>query len=109
MVVGLQTASVCRIMRLRENGAIEEVAEGKLPEGGRYGRNLCCADIMGDFRENIVTIDDERHRLIVLANPTVARRRGYSPYTDFDYRHDRSQHASGYYIYVSPPNTVVNE
>jgi hypothetical protein len=39
----------------------------------------------------------------------VAQQRGYSPYNDFGYRHDRSQHGSGYYIYLSPPDTVVNE
>lgn len=97
-----------RIVRLLQSGEIEDLPDGKLPEGGRYGRNLVCADIVGDFRENIVTVDTERHRLIVLANPTRARRRGYSPYDDFDYRHDRSQHGSGYYIYLSPPETGVN-
>jgi len=95
-----------RIVRLKENGEIEDLTSGKLPEGGEYGRNLACADVIGDFRENIVTVDTERHRLIVLTNPTVAHRRGYSPYTDFEYRHDRSQHGSGYYIYLSPPERV---
>lgn len=97
------------MVRLLENGALEDLAEGALPPGGRYGRHLCCADIIGDFRENIVTIDDERHRLMLLANPTVARRHGYWPYTDFDYRHNRSRHASSYYIYVSPPDTSVTQ
>jgi len=92
-----------RIVRLKENGEIEELPNGKLPEGGVYGRNLACADVIGDFRENIVTIDTDRNRLIVLANPNVAHRRAYSPYNDFGYRHDRSQHGSGYYIYLSPP------
>jgi len=92
-----------RIVRLLETGQIEDVPEGELPQGGRYGRNLGCADVMGDFRENIVTVDDQRQRLIVLLNPTVCRRRGHSPYEDFEYRHDRSQHGSGYYIYLSPP------
>jgi len=81
--------------------------DGKLPEGGVYGRNLLCADIIGDFRENIVTVDMESDHLMVLANPTIAKRRGYSPYNDFEYRHDRSQHGSGYYIYLSPPYTVI--
>ncbi len=53
-------------------------------------------------------VDTERHRLMVLANPTIARRRGYSPFSRFDYRHDRSQHGSGYYIYLSPPDTTVS-
>ena len=97
-----------RIARLLESGAIEDIPGGKLLESGRYGRNLGCADVIGDFRENIVTIDEQRRRLIVLVNPTVTRRRGYSPYDDFAYRHDRSQHGSGYYIYLSPPYTVVN-
>ena len=85
-----------------------QLENGKLPEGGVYGRNLGCADLCGDFRENVVTIDSERNHLIVLVNPTVATVRGYTPYDDFEYRHDRSQHASGYYIYLSPPDTVVN-
>ncbi len=92
-----------RIVRLKEDGDMEDLPDGKLPEGGIYERNLICADVIGDFRENIVTVDVERDRLMVLANPTVARRRGYSPYNDFEYRHDRSQHGSGYYIYLSPP------
>ena len=49
----------------------------------------------------------ERKALIVLANPTVNTRRGYSPWDDFEYRHDRSQLGSGYYIYISPPNAIV--
>ena len=81
-----------RIVRLLDTGEIADVPGGELPEGGRYGRNLACADVLGDFRENIVTIDAERHRLLVLVNPTIT---------------DRSQHASGYYIYVSPPDTAV--
>lgn len=96
-----------RVVRLRPDGEIEDVPEGRLPAGGRYGRNLACADIVGDFRENIATVDEERHRLIVLANPTPATRRGYSPWEDFAYRHDRSQLASGYYIYLSPPDTAL--
>jgi hypothetical protein len=94
-----------RVVRLLESGKLEDLPEGKLPEGGSYGRNLACADIMGDYRENIVTVDNERHCLMVLANPTPAAGRGYSPYTDFAYRHDRSQHGSGYYVYLAPPVT----
>jgi len=97
-----------RIVRLHESGEIEDVPEAKLPEGGEYGRNLACADVIGDFRENIVAVDAKRHRLMVLANPTPCSVRGYSPCDDFDYRHDRSQHGSGYYIYLSPPETAVN-
>jgi len=96
-----------RIVKLRENGEIENLPNSKLPESGEYGRNLLCADVIGDFRENIVTVDVERERLMVLVNPTVANRRGYSPYTNFEYCHDRSQHGSGYYIYLSPPDTTV--
>ncbi|HUW55138.1 MAG TPA: hypothetical protein VMZ92_00735 [Planctomycetota bacterium] len=95
-----------RVVRLLESGEMEDLPEGELPEGGRYGRNLVCADVMGDYRENIVTVDEERNRLMVLANPTLARRRGTSPFEDFEYRHDRSQHGSGYYIYLSPPVTT---
>lgn len=97
-----------RIVRLLEDGGIEDLPGGDLPEGGRYGRNLACADVVGDYRENIVTVDAERHRLIVLVNPTGAHHRGYSPYEHFEYRHDRSQHGSGYYVYLSPPYTMVN-
>jgi len=97
-----------RIVRLLESGDIEDLPEGKLPEGGSYGRNLGCADVIGDFRENIVTLDAERQRLMVLTNPTVCNVRGRSPYESFEYRHDRSQHGGGYYIYVSPPDTRVN-
>lgn len=96
-----------RVVRLKENGEIEDVPGGKLLENGQYGRNMLCADVIGDFRENIVTVDTEQNRLLVLANPTMAHRRGYSPYTHFEYRHDRSQHGSGYYIYLSPPDTTV--
>ena len=96
-----------RIVRLLETGEIEDLPDGKLPEGGVYGRNLGCMDVIGDYRENIVTVDTERHRLTVLANPTVAKRRGYSPMDHFEYRHDRSQLGSGYYIYLSPPETAV--
>lgn len=35
--------------------------DARLPGGGEYGRNLPCMDILGDFRENIVTVDSERH------------------------------------------------
>jgi len=96
-----------RIVRLKENGDIEDLPYSKLPEDGRYGRNLLCADVIGDFRENIVTVDEKSDSLIVLANPNIAHRRGYSPYDNFEYRHDRSQHGSGYYIYLSPPDTTV--
>ena len=96
-----------RVVRLLPTGDVEDLPDSKLPEGGQYGRNLACADIVGDFRENIVTIDDEQHRLIVLANATLTRRRALSPWSDFAYRHDRSQHASGYYIYLSPPDLSV--
>ena len=96
-----------RLVRLLESGKIEDLLEGKLPEGGEYGRNLACADIVGDFRENVVAVDVDRHCLMVLANPTPAQARGYSPYEDFSYRHDRSQHGSGYYVYLAPPITTI--
>ena len=94
-----------RVVRLLPDGQIAELPHSKLPEGGRYGRNLACVDLLGDYRENIVTFDDQRQRLMVLVNPTLAQRRGYSPYDDFAYRHDRSQFGSGYYVYLSPPET----
>ena len=93
-----------RIVRLLETGDIEDVPGGRLPEGGQYGRNLVCADVIGDYRENIVTTDAAQHSLLVLANPQPASRRALSPFEDFAYRHDRSQHGSGYYIYLSPPD-----
>jgi hypothetical protein len=96
-----------RIVRLNEDGSIEDLAHSRLPDHGQYGRNLGCVDVIGDFRENIVAIDNERNHLMVLVNPNVARRRGYSPYDNFEYSHDRSQLASGYYLYLSPPQTTV--
>ena len=96
-----------RVVRLLESGEIADLPDAKLPKGGVFGRNLACADVVGDFRENVVTVDEDRHSLIVLANPTPSRVRGYSPFDDFEYRHDRSQHGSGYYVYLSPPDTIV--
>ena len=96
-----------RVVRLSQRERSRRLPESKLPEGEEYGRNLACVDLIGDYRENIVTVDRERHRLIVLANPTPSHRRGYSPWEQFEYRHDRSQLGSGYYIYLSPPDTVV--
>jgi len=96
-----------RVVRLLESGEMEDLPGGRLPEGGHYQRNLASVDVVGDFRENIVTYDSDRNRLMVLVNPTVATRRGYSPMDDFEYRHDRSQLGSGYYIYLSPPITTV--
>ena len=96
-----------RIVRLLETGEIEDLPDGKLPEGGQYERNLGCIDVLGDYRENIVAVDAERNRLMVLVNPTLSNRRGYSPCDHFEYCHDRSQFGSGYYIYLSPPETTV--
>jgi len=94
-------------VRLLPSGEIEDLAEAKLPEGGEYGRNLGCVDLLGDYRENIVAVDPERQCLMVLVNPTLATTRGTSPWEAFAYRHDRSQLGSGYYIYLSPPVTLV--
>lgn len=96
-----------RIVRLLESGEIEDLPGGKLPEEATFGRNLGCVDVIGDFRENIVTLAPDSHELLVLMNPTPASRRGTSPWEDFEYRHDRSQLGSGYYIYLSPPETFV--
>ena len=106
VVFAIRKENKC-IVRLKDDGSIEDLPNSKLPEGGQYGRNLGCVDVIGDFRENIVTVDAERNRLMVLVNPNVAHQRGYSPYDDFEYCHDRSQHGSGYYIYLSPPDTTV--
>ena len=96
-----------RLVRLKKNGEIEDLLYGRLPRGWQYGRNLACMDVIGDFRENMVALDTERNHLMVLANPTVAHRRGYSPSDDFSFRHDRSQTGSVYYIYLSPPDTTI--
>ena len=96
-----------RLVRLLASGETESVPPGDLPPGGVYERNLLCCDILGDYREEIVTIDREKDELIVLVNTELNDDRGYSPRDDFDYRHDRSQHGSGYYIYKPPPDTRV--
>jgi hypothetical protein len=95
-----------RVVRLRPSGEIEDVAEGKLPEGGQYGSGPVRADVVGDFREDIVVYDEADHRLMVLVNPVLSRRRCYSPFMDFEYRHDRSQYGGGYYRYLSPPDVI---
>ena len=92
-----------RVVRLLESGEIEDLPEGKLPETAEYGRNLGCVDVLGDYRENIVTVDPVNHKLLVLANPSTMSTRSHSPVESFEYRHDRSQLGSGYYIYLSPP------
>lgn len=96
-----------RVVRLLASGEIEDLLEGKLPPGAEFGRNLACMDVIGDYRENIVTVDSERQSLIVLVNPALSRQRGRSPCDHFEYLHDRSQLGSGYYIYLSPPETRV--
>jgi hypothetical protein len=95
-----------RVVRLLESGEIEDLPESKLPETAEYGRNLGCVDILGDCRENIVTVDPVNHELLVLANPAPMTTRALSPIESFEYRHDRSQLGSGYYIYLSPPAAV---
>lgn len=92
-----------RVVRLLASGEIEDLPEAKLPETAGYGRNLGCVDVLGDSRENIVTVDPVNHQLLILANPTVMSTRSLSPTESFEYRHDRSQLGSGYYIYLSPP------
>lgn len=96
-----------RVVRLKKDGSIEDLPNSKLPEQLNYGRNLGCIDVMGDFRENIVIADNQNHRLLVLMNPNVATHRGCSPCDHFEYLHDRSQFGSGYYIYLSPPDTIL--
>ena len=98
-----------RMVHLLPSGEVEPVAPGDVPPGGVYERNLLCCDILGDYREEIVTIDLEKDELIVLVNTELNDSRGYSPRDDFDYRHDRSQHGSGYYIYKPPPDLRVRE
>jgi hypothetical protein len=92
-----------RIVRLRDDGGIEDLPNAKLPEAAEYGSNCVWADVVGDFREEIICIDGKAHRLVVLANPTLGTRQRRSPFEDFAYRHDRSQHGGGYYRYLSPP------
>lgn len=96
-----------RVVKLNKNCETEELANSKLPETGNYGANLLAADMIGDYRENILALDMAENRLMVLQNPNIAKHRGYSPFEDFEYRHDRSQHGSGYYRYLSPPDTRV--
>ncbi len=96
-----------RVVRLLPGGGIEDVPEGRVPESCLYGRNLVCVDITGDYRENILTYDEAAHAIVLLQNPLPAGRRGRSPWCSFDYRHDRSQTGSGYYIYAAPPITTV--
>ncbi|MGJ3242166.1 MAG: PQQ-binding-like beta-propeller repeat protein [Opitutales bacterium] len=104
---GPNTAFVDRktntLHRFNDDGTNEPFEIQGLPSGARFGRNLLAYDVAGDYRENIVTIDDERDRLLVLANPTPNPRRARSPLGDLGYRHDRSQTGSGYYIYLAPP------
>ncbi|HAA74743.1 TPA: hypothetical protein DCE37_06465 [Candidatus Latescibacteria bacterium] len=92
-----------RVVRLLASGEIEDLTDSKLPETAEYGRNLGCVDVLGDARENIVTVDPVHHQLLVLANPNRMSSRSLSPTESFEYRHDRSQLGSGYYIYLSPP------
>jgi len=92
-----------RIVRLDAEGNETPVPRGELPAGGIYGRNQVCIDFAGDFREELVGMDSERGTLFVASNPEPSRCRALSPMEDFSYRHDRSQHASGYYIYICPP------
>ena len=76
-----------RERQLLPSGEIAAIPHSKLPEGGVYGRNLACIDVLGDYRENIVTFDRKRHTLMLLVNPNVIESRGYSPNDDFYYRH----------------------
>jgi len=95
-----------RLVRLLPTGEVEPVPPGGLPPGGRYDGPVRC-DILGDYREEIVAIDSEEDRLIVLTNTEPASRRGCSPMDDFDYHHDRSQVGSGYYRYLASPLTAL--
>jgi hypothetical protein len=88
------------MVSLDKSGTVRTVLE--LPKGAHFGRNLLLADIVGDFREDIVTVDRDTDELILLANTTVATQRRASSMDSFYYRHDRSQHGSGYYMYVPP-------
>ncbi len=92
-----------RIVRLHPDGSEEPVEGGRLPQGGRYTRNNLMADILGDYREELATFDDERDTFFVASNPCPPSRVEATPFSDFFYAHDRSQHGSGYYIYISPP------
>ncbi|MFW5787599.1 MAG: hypothetical protein ACOCV3_04980 [Halanaerobiales bacterium] len=103
---GLETVFIHRkhkkIVSLDKEGELHSVPQGELPEKGRYGRNILLADIVGDFRENIVTVDKENNELVVITNPAIAETKKLSPKEKFYYRHDRSQHGSGYYMYTPP-------
>lgn len=102
-----------RVVRLHHSGDIEDPPDGKLPDDVYLGLNTICADVMGDYRENLVSFrpigsaTERRYALSVLSNPAANPQRGRSPMDHFEYRHDRSQFGSGYYRYISPPITTV--
>ena len=96
-----------RVVRLAPSGEIVDLPDGTLPETAVFGRNMVCVDVCGDYREEIVTVDEADNSLIVLSNMTPHDYRGYSPAETFEYLHDRSQLGSGYYLYLSPPNRIV--
>ncbi len=90
------------IVRYKPDGSLEPVPLGTLPPHGLWERNIVCADIVGDYREDIVTVDSHSNELIGITNTALNPARKLSPMESFSYRHDRSQHGSGYYLYVAP-------
>ncbi|MFW6303613.1 MAG: hypothetical protein ACOC2L_03240 [Candidatus Sumerlaeota bacterium] len=103
---GAQTVFVHRrdkqIVRLGQDLSLTPLEGGELPQPARFNRNLLTVDVLGDHRENIVTIDEASNELIVLANPTEISYCSVSPMESFQYLHDRSQIGSGYYLYLAP-------
>lgn len=94
-----------RMMLLDSELNLTPIEDGELPPSGRYGRNILLADIVGDYRENVVTVDESTHEMILICNPKLLDRKKLSPMESFYYRHDRSQHGSGYYMYTPPHAT----
>ncbi|MFP4521405.1 MAG: hypothetical protein ACLFQK_04595 [Fibrobacterota bacterium] len=91
-----------KIVAVNKDGTLSDIPGGKLVDSGRYARNLICADLIGDYRANIATIDKESGEIVVLQNTEPLNKKKISPMSSFYYRHDRSQHGSGYYMYVPP-------
>ncbi len=92
-----------RLVKLLPDGSEEPLEGGGLPPGGRYARNNLMVDVLGDYREELATFDDERDTFFVASNPLPPLKVEATPFSDLSYAHDRSQHGSGYYIYTSPP------
>lgn len=87
-----------RVVRLARDGG--EIDLGALPPGLRIDRNLVRYAEGDDQRESVITVDRESDCLVaVRCAAAPATGAGIAPQRSFAYRHDRSQTASGYYLY----------